>query len=63
MASYVGNYLINAAFPVSSQASAILDETPRFKSYTKAVLNEFPYLNTRPTPGPGWVPTDYILLS
>jgi len=44
MASYVGNYVVNSAFPAFSQVSAIVDETPMFKTYTKTVQNEFTYL-------------------
>ena len=51
-ASYIGNYIENENAPVSAPAKATLDETPLFKSYCDVVLNEFPYLKTRPAPGP-----------
>lgn len=44
MASYIGNYLTNPAFPASSQAMAILAETPKFQTYTETVKSEFTYL-------------------
>lgn len=52
MASYVGNYVVNPAFPAQSMVAAIVDETPRFKAYMDTVKAEFTYLSTRPTPGP-----------
>ena len=33
MASYIGNYLVNPAFPGSSQAMAIVGDTPKFQAY------------------------------
>lgn len=53
LASYVGNYLHNPAFPISAQAKAIVGQTPRFEAYTLTVLKEFTHLKTRPTAGPG----------
>ena len=52
MASYIGNYLLNPAFPAAAQAMAIVGETPKFEAYIQTVQNEFTYLKTRPTPGP-----------
>ena len=51
MASYVGNYLINTAFPASSEAMATVGDTPKFEAYMQTVQDEFTYLKTRPTPG------------
>lgn len=33
MASYIGNYLTNANFPLVQQSMATVEETPRFKAY------------------------------
>ena len=52
MASHVGNYIANPAFPLNEQVNAIMNETPLFLLYKQKVLNEFTYLKTRPTPGP-----------
>ena len=52
LASYIGNYLVNPASPVSQHGSAILGETPLFQAYTAVILAEFTYLKKRPAPGP-----------
>ena len=52
LASYIGNYLVNPASPVSQLGSEILHETPLFKAYTTIILEEFTYLKKRPPPGP-----------
>ena len=52
MASYIGNYINNPAFPLQANANETVSETPKFKAYMTTVLEEFEYLTTRPTPGP-----------
>ena len=52
MASHIGNYIANPAFPLHEQINAIMNETPLFLAYKQKILNEFSYLKTRPTPGP-----------
>ena len=54
MASYIGNYLLNPAFPLSELARATLErgDSPKFVQYIETVKNEFTYLNKRGKLGP-----------
>ena len=51
MASYVGNYIDNPNSAMSALGKAA-PMGPKFTAYCQTIRNEFPYLKTRPTPGP-----------
>ena len=52
MASWIGNFVMNEENPYFMLLQATLDETPKFKDYCDAILNEFSHLRTRGNVGP-----------
>ncbi len=52
LASYVGNILLNPASVAGDSPKSQLSSTPKFEAYTQLVMEEFPHLKSRPTPGP-----------